>query len=30
MLVGFGLVDLAAGIWTILTLRAEMRGSPAA
>ena len=30
MLVGFGLVDLAAGIWTILTLRAETRAAPAA
>jgi len=30
MLVGFGLVDFAAGIWTILTLHTEMRGSPAA
>jgi hypothetical protein len=30
MLVGFGLVDFAAGVWTILTLRAEMRRSPAA
>jgi hypothetical protein len=30
MLVGFGLVDLAAGVWTILTLRAEMRALAAA
>jgi hypothetical protein len=29
-LVGFGLVDFAAGIWTILTLRSEMRASAAA
>ena len=30
MLVGFGLVDFVAGIWTILTLRAETRAAPAA
>ena len=30
MLIAFGLVDFAAGVWTILTLRAETRVSLAA